>query len=207
MKKAQAENKPVMIFIYEEWCPRCRYMDQTTFMNHDVIQLSSNFVNIKVIGTQQGTLYNYTAPPLVVFTDPYGNPLITRSTELSAGDVLGLQRSVLASAPFPSPTGAIQTSVIVSNSPLNSASATAEKKGLAIPGFNIFSNFGSCTFYFVGQIGDLMKIAIIQFGGSNCDLDVYKALDKPRRELRICTVQRAFNRCRWRDYSRWVFGR
>ncbi len=136
MKKAQAENKPVMIFIYEEWCPRCRFMDQTTFMNHDVIQLSSNFVNIKVIGTQQGTLYNYTAPPLVVFTDPYGNPLITRSTELSAGDVLGLQRSVLASAPFPSPTGAIQTSVIVSNSPLNSASATAEKKGLAIPDFD-----------------------------------------------------------------------
>ncbi len=145
MKKAQAENKPVMIFIYEEWCPRCRFMDQTTFMNHDVIQLSSNFVNIKVIGTQQGTLYNYTAPPLVVFTDPYGNPLITRSTELSAGDVLGLQRSVLASAPFPSPTGAIQTSVIVSNSPLNSASATAEKKGLAIPDFDaIVGNFGSC---------------------------------------------------------------
>jgi hypothetical protein len=136
MKKAQAENKPVMIFIYEEWCSRCRYMDQTTFMNHDVIQLSSNFVNIKVIGTQQGTLYNYTTPPLVVFTDPYGNPLITRNTELSAGDVIGLQRSVLAFAPFPSPTGAIQTSVIASNSPLNSASSTAEKKGLAIPGFD-----------------------------------------------------------------------
>jgi thiol-disulfide isomerase/thioredoxin len=136
MKKAQAENKPVMIFIYEEWCPRCRYMDQTTFMNHDVIQLSSNFVNIKVIGTQQGTLYNYTVPPLVVFTDPYGNPLITRNTELSAGDVLGLQRNVLASAPFSSPSGTIHTSVIASNSPLNSASATAEKKGLAIPGFD-----------------------------------------------------------------------
>ncbi len=136
LKKAQAENKPVMIFIYEEWCPRCRYMDQTTFMNHDVIQLSSNFVNIKVIGTQQGTLYNYTAPPLVVFTDPYGNLLITRNTELSAGDVLGLQRSVLASAPFPSPSGAIKTSVAAINSPLNTASATAEKKGVAIPGFD-----------------------------------------------------------------------
>ena len=136
MKKAQAENKPVMIFIYEDWCPRCRYMDQTAFMNHDVIQLSSNFINIKVIGTQQGTLYNYTAPPLVVFTDPNGNPLIKRNTELSAGDVLGLQRSVLASAPFPSPSGAVETSVTVSNSPLNSTSATAEKKGLAIPGFD-----------------------------------------------------------------------
>jgi hypothetical protein len=136
MKKAQAENKPVMIFIYEEWCPRCRYMDQTTFMNHDVIQLSSNFVNIKVIGTQQGTLYNYTAPPLVVFTDPYGKALITRNIELSAGDVLGLQRSVLASAPFPSPSGAAEKSVIASNSPLNSASASAEKKGPAIPGFD-----------------------------------------------------------------------
>lgn len=136
MKKAQAENKPIMIFIYEEWCAQCRYMDDTTFMNHDVIQLSSSFVNIKVIGTQQGTLYNYTKPPLVVFTDPHGNPLVMRNTELSAADVLGLQRSVLASAPFPSPSGVIETSVTASNSPRNSASATAGKEGFAIPGFD-----------------------------------------------------------------------
>jgi len=135
MKMARAEHKPVMIFIYEEWCPRCRNMDQTTFVNNDAIQLSSKFVNIKVIGTQQGTLYNYTIPPLVVFTDPNGNVLITRNTELSAGDLIGLQKNVLASAPFPPPSAATDTSLITSPSPVNPQS-TAEKKDSQIPGFD-----------------------------------------------------------------------
>jgi len=135
MKMARTENKPVMIFIYEEWCPRCRNMDQTTFVNNDVIQLSSKFINIKVIGTQQGTLYNYTTPPFVVFTDPNGNVLIKRTTELSAGDLIGLQKNVLASAPFPPPSAATDTSLITSPSPLNPQS-TAEKKDSQIPGFD-----------------------------------------------------------------------
>jgi len=134
MKMARTENKPVMIFIYEEWCPRCRNMDQTTFMNNDVIQLSSKFVNIKVIGTQQGTLYNYTMPPYLVFTDPSGNVLVTRNTELSAGDLIGLQKNVLASAPFP-PSAAANASIITSSSPLNLTSTT-EKKDSQIPGFD-----------------------------------------------------------------------
>lgn len=135
MKMARVENKPVMIFIYEEWCPRCRNMDQTTFVNNDVIQLSSKFVNIKVIGTQQGTLYNYTTPPFVVFTDPKGNVLVTRNTELSAGDLIGLQKNVLASAPFPPPSTATDTSVMTSPSQLNPNSA-AGKKDSEIPGFD-----------------------------------------------------------------------
>jgi len=134
MKMARTENKPVMIFIYEEWCPRCRNMDQTTFMNNDAIQLSSKFVNIRVIGTQQGTLYNYTMPPLVVFTDPSGNVLVTRNTELSAGDLIGLQKNVLASAPFP-PSAAANASIITSSSPLNLTSTTEKKDG-QIPGFD-----------------------------------------------------------------------
>ena len=134
MKMARTENKPVMIFIYEEWCPRCRNMDQTTFVNNDVIQLSSKFVNIKVIGTQQGTLYNYTMPPYLVFTDPSGNVLVTRNTELSAGDLIGLQKNVLAFAPFP-PSAAANASIITSSSPLNLTSTT-EKKDSQIPGFD-----------------------------------------------------------------------
>ena len=134
MKMARTENKPVMIFIYEEWCPRCRNMDQTTFMNNDVIQLSSKFVNIKIIGTQQGTLYNYTMPPFVVFTDPSGNVLVTRNTELSAADLIGLQKNVLASAPFP-PSAAANASIITGSSPLNLTSTTEKKDG-QIPGFD-----------------------------------------------------------------------
>ena len=30
MKAAAEENKPAMIYIHEDWCPRCRNMDQNT---------------------------------------------------------------------------------------------------------------------------------------------------------------------------------
>jgi len=102
MKAAAEENKPVMIYIHEDWCPRCRNMDQNTWTDSKVIQLSSNFVNINVVGTEQGTLYNYSKPPLIVFTDPQGRVIVKQNAELSASQVTALQREVLAQAPFSS---------------------------------------------------------------------------------------------------------
>jgi thiol:disulfide interchange protein len=104
MKAAAEENKPVMIYIHEAWCPRCRNMDQNTWTDGEVIQLSSNFVNINVVGTEQGTLYNYSKPPLIVFTDPQGRVIVKQNAELSASQVTALQRQVLAQAPTPTPT-------------------------------------------------------------------------------------------------------
>jgi thiol:disulfide interchange protein len=83
MKAAAEENKPVMIYIHEDWCPRCRNMHQNTWTDGGVIQLSSNFVNINVVGTEQGTLYNHNKPPLKVF-DPQGRVIVKQNAELSA---------------------------------------------------------------------------------------------------------------------------
>ncbi len=102
MKAAAEENKPVMVYIHEDWCPRCRNMDQNTWTDGEVIKLSSNFVNINVAGTEQGTLYNYSKPPLIVFTDPQGRVIVKQNAELSASQVTALQRRVLAQAPFSS---------------------------------------------------------------------------------------------------------
>ncbi|MGZ4861896.1 MAG: thioredoxin family protein [Halobacteriota archaeon] len=96
MKAAAEENKPVIIYIHEDWCPRCRNMDQNTWTDGKVSQLSSNFVNINVVGTEQGTLYNYSKPPLTVFTDPHGRVIDKQTAELSASQVTALQRQVLA---------------------------------------------------------------------------------------------------------------
>jgi len=72
MKAVAEENEPVIIYIHEDRCPRCRNMDENTWTDGGVIQLSPNFVNINVVGTEQGTLYSYSKPPLIVFTDPQG---------------------------------------------------------------------------------------------------------------------------------------
>jgi len=141
MKKAAETNKPVLIYIHEQWCSKCKNMDQNTWNNTQVVALSSSCVNINVLGTEQGHLYNYSKPPLVVLTDPQGKVLERYNTELSATEVTALQRKVLAEAPFapssptaspsntPSPTSNISTV-----GPSNSAKATG------LPGFEAIAS-------------------------------------------------------------------
>lgn len=136
MQTAAEQNKPAMIYVHEQWCPRCRNMDQNTWNNTEVVKLSASFVNINVLGTEQGTLYNYSKPPLVVFTDPQGKTILKRNEELSASQVAALQRQVLAQAPFTStPSNTAKPSLA---SPPASSSASAKAAG--VPGFEaIFS--------------------------------------------------------------------
>ncbi|MGZ4869376.1 MAG: thioredoxin family protein [Halobacteriota archaeon] len=128
MKAAAGEDKPVMIYIHEEWCPRCRNMDQNTWTDGKVSQLSSNFVNINVVGTEQGTLYNYSKPPLIVFTDPQGRVIVKQNAELSTSQVTALQRQVLAQ------TGNTPTTA----TPATNATAinpSVSAKAAGVPGF------------------------------------------------------------------------
>jgi Thioredoxin-like len=141
MKTAAEKNKPVLIYIHEEWCPRCRNMDQNTWNNTEVVALSSSFVNINVLGTEQGSLYNYSKPPLVVITDPHGRVLQKYNAELSASQVTALQRKALTGAPFASSSPTAKpsnkpapTSNISTMSPSNSAKATG------VPGFETIAS-------------------------------------------------------------------
>ncbi|MFZ0011107.1 MAG: thioredoxin family protein [Halobacteriota archaeon] len=136
MKAAAEEDKPVMIYIHEDWCPRCRNMDQNTWTDGEVIQLSSNFVNINVVGTEQGTLYNYSKPPLIVFTDPQGRVIVKQNAELSASQVTALQRQVLAQAPFSSSSATGNPST--TRTPTTNATAitpSVSAKAVGVPGF------------------------------------------------------------------------
>jgi Thioredoxin-like len=137
MKTATEKNKPVLIYIHEQWCPRCKNMDQNTWNNTEVVALSSSFININVLGTEQGRLYNYSKPPLVVLTDPQGRVLEKYNAELSASEVTALQRKVLAEAPFASPfptASPSNTPAPTSNVPTASPSNSA--KAAVTPGFD-----------------------------------------------------------------------
>ncbi len=135
MKTAAEQNKPAMIYVHEQWCPRCRNMDQNTWNNTEVVKLSASFVNINVLGIEQGTLYNYSKPPLVVFTDPQGKTILKRNEELNASEVAGLQRQVLAQAPF--------TTTPSSSVASPSASSSASAKAAGLPGFEAILSVAS----------------------------------------------------------------
>jgi hypothetical protein len=137
MKTAAAQNRPAMIYIHEQWCPRCRNMDQTVFNNSEVIALSAKFVNVNVLGTEQGTLYNYRRPPMVVFTDPYGKVVDKRNIELSASEVTALQEKVVAQEPFaiPSPTVNPSTTQVFTTHTTTMNTTTSAKAAPIMPGF------------------------------------------------------------------------
>jgi hypothetical protein len=140
MKTAAEKHQPVMIYIHEQWCPRCRNMDQNTWNNSEVVALSPSFVNINVLGTQQGKLYNYSNPPLIVFTDPQGKVLEKQNAELSAAEVAALQRKVLAQAPFSSSPAVTSSNTPAPTTNTATISPSNSAKAAGVPGFEaIFS--------------------------------------------------------------------
>ncbi|MEA3325486.1 MAG: thioredoxin family protein [Euryarchaeota archaeon] len=47
MEIAQAQNKPVMIDIYTNWCKYCKELDRVVYTDSNVINLADKFVCIK----------------------------------------------------------------------------------------------------------------------------------------------------------------
>lgn len=54
-------DKPVMIDVYAEWCIPCKEMDQFTFPDPAVVQLSEQFTNIKIDLTRQSGAFEVAA--------------------------------------------------------------------------------------------------------------------------------------------------
>ena len=68
---AQELNKPVMIDIYTNWCTWCKELDRVVYPDPDVIELSDEFVCIKIDADQQRDLATKYNPrggvPIVIF--------------------------------------------------------------------------------------------------------------------------------------------
>jgi len=75
LTSAQAENKPIMINFYTDACPNCRKMDQTTFLDADLVGfLESNFINLKSNAGKSSLYQRYgiSFVPTIVFSTPAG---------------------------------------------------------------------------------------------------------------------------------------
>ncbi len=81
MKKARAENKPVIIDFYADWCLPCKQIEAQIFKNQQFIDASNRFIKIKLDCTQpanEGAIiknqkYNSPYMPYIIFYDGKGN--------------------------------------------------------------------------------------------------------------------------------------
>src|SRR5215204_6567049 len=71
-------GKPILYDFTAKWCGPCRRMDKDFWPKPEVIELSKQFVCVKVDFDREKTLaarYDIKAIPNVVFTDPWGRGL------------------------------------------------------------------------------------------------------------------------------------
>ncbi len=91
VRKARAAQKPLMVDFWADWCGWCHKLDETTYADPHVIDLSRGFIPVKVDtegGARQSALaqkYHVTNLPTIMFLSPLGNPVLRLTTYQGPG--------------------------------------------------------------------------------------------------------------------------
>lgn len=71
LQQAKRSNKLVMVDFYTDWCTWCKRLDRDTYTNDRVVQLSAQFVSVKVNAEKEGRKaaqrYGVNAFPTILF--------------------------------------------------------------------------------------------------------------------------------------------
>jgi thioredoxin-like negative regulator of GroEL len=82
LRRARKQRKPVFVDFWAEWCTWCHRLDQTTYVDPEVVRLAGDFVSVKVDtegGPQQAEIaarYDVATLPTMLFLSPEGRLLL-----------------------------------------------------------------------------------------------------------------------------------
>jgi thiol:disulfide interchange protein len=82
LQQARSESKPLLVFLYTDWCTYCKQMDGKTFADPGVIdELGQRFVWLRLNaetdsqGIEMQRRFGITGFPTILFLDPSGREL------------------------------------------------------------------------------------------------------------------------------------
>ena len=77
---ANSENKIIMVDVYADWCGWCKRLDEDTYSNSEIIELSKNLINLKIDSDNNKSDFDLlnkefeiTGLPAILFMDKDGN--------------------------------------------------------------------------------------------------------------------------------------
>ncbi|MDI6751253.1 MAG: thioredoxin domain-containing protein [bacterium] len=76
LKRAKAENKPLMVHFTADWCSWCKKLEAEAFRNQEVILLSKSLVSVKIDCEKTPELakkFQVRGLPTILFISPEGN--------------------------------------------------------------------------------------------------------------------------------------
>ncbi|PQV62849.1 Thioredoxin-like [Abditibacterium utsteinense] len=78
MQRARAENLPIMIDFYTDWCGWCKELDRQVFPSKIVVQEAKKWVSLRINAEKRPDVagaYGVTGYPTIVFAEKSGKPL------------------------------------------------------------------------------------------------------------------------------------